>query len=95
MTDNLGENNIYVTCGETILCGFNLIRIYLCWRVLRDWILSVFPKHQTLSGFQRTKIGSSFAIKHIMHRFHLPRRSSSCSDQLPVGMQPSTCPSCG
>ncbi|EKX41294.1 hypothetical protein GUITHDRAFT_142197 [Guillardia theta CCMP2712] len=70
VTDNLGENNIYVTCGETILCGCNLIRIYLCWRVLRDWILSVFPKHQTLSGFQRTKIGSSFAIKHIMHSWY-------------------------
>lgn len=62
--------NIYVLRSETMMASFNMVRLYLIWRVIRDWMVDDLPKRFTLAGFQRLKIGTSFAIKRMLNSWY-------------------------
>lgn len=53
--------------AQTMMASFNMLRLYLLWRVIRDWMVSDLPKRCTLAGFQKLKIGSAFAVKRMLN----------------------------
>ena len=64
---DMGSRNIYVMQSESLMASFNMLRMYLFWRIIRDWMVEDLPKRCTLAGFQRLKIGSAFAVKRMLH----------------------------
>jgi hypothetical protein len=50
-----------------MMASFNMLRMYLLWRVCRDWMVSDLPKRVTIAGFQKIEIGSTFAIKRMLN----------------------------
>jgi hypothetical protein len=64
---DMGSKNIYVMQSETLMASFNMFRLYLLWRVIRNWMVEDLPKRCTLAGFQRFTIGSGFAVKRMLH----------------------------
>jgi hypothetical protein len=67
---DMGSVNIYVMRSETLMASFNMLRLYLIWRVIRDWMVNDLPKRRTLAGFQRLSIGSAFAIKRMLNSWY-------------------------
>lgn len=59
--------NIQAVRSETIMASINMLRLYLFWRVVRDWMVHDLPKRCTLAGFQRLPIGSTFAVKRMLN----------------------------
>lgn len=56
--------------AETIACTCNLARIYLLWRVIREWAVSDLPKRHTVAAFASIRIGSIFAIKRLLNSWY-------------------------
>jgi len=67
---DMGRINVYVMRSETLMASFNMLRLYLFWRVIRDWMVSDLPKRRSLAGFQRLHIGSAFAIKRMLNSWY-------------------------
>ena len=67
---DMGRVNIYVMRSETMMASFNMLRLYLLWRVIRDWMVSDLPKRRSLAGFQKLNIGSAFAIKRMLNSWY-------------------------
>ena len=61
------QGNYQVYEVETVFACLNLLRLYLVWRVVHDYMLSDLPKRETLAGFNHCKLGTSFVIKRMMH----------------------------
>jgi hypothetical protein len=51
-----------------------MLRLYLFWRVVRDWMIHDLPKRCTLAGFQRLRIGSTFAVKRMLNSWLVARK---------------------
>ena len=72
-TFELAINNLdYIVAyrGETIVCLFNTLRVYLVWRILAEWVLSYLPKRHTVSLFASVKLGKTFALKKLLNGWH-------------------------
>ena len=50
-----------------------MLRLYLFWRVVCEWMIHDLPKRCTLAGFQRLHIGSTFAVKRMLNSWSVPR----------------------
>jgi hypothetical protein len=69
VSTDMGKN-IQVLRSETLMASLNMLRVYLFWRVVRDWMVHDLPKRCTLAGFQRLPIGSTFAVKRMLNSWY-------------------------
>ena len=60
------SKNFIVYRGETIFCVYNILRIYLLWRCIRDFIIKAMPKHFTIEAFTQIDIGSFYVLKSLL-----------------------------
>ena len=62
--------NFMVYRIETVFSSLNLLRLYLLGRWFADHMLSDLPKCDTLAGFSRVNLGTSFKIKRMMSSWY-------------------------
>ena len=62
-------SNTVVYHIETLACIFVSFRLYLLWRVVRDYNLSLMPKRHTVARFSGIQMDSSLALKRLLNGF--------------------------
>uniref|UniRef100_A0A7S0UGQ7 Potassium channel domain-containing protein n=2 Tax=Hemiselmis andersenii TaxID=464988 RepID=A0A7S0UGQ7_HEMAN len=63
----VGDINIILYKAEALFSGFELLRCYLTWPVLREWLLSDLPKRDVISRLTGVSFGSLFALKRALN----------------------------
>eukprot|EP00293_Proteomonas_sulcata_P009046 CAMPEP_0184305260 /NCGR_PEP_ID=MMETSP1049-20130417/14575_1 /TAXON_ID=77928 /ORGANISM="Proteomonas sulcata, Strain CCMP704" /LENGTH=569 /DNA_ID=CAMNT_0026617277 /DNA_START=26 /DNA_END=1735 /DNA_ORIENTATION=+ len=62
--------NFLLYRAETVFTFLNTLRLYVLWRVFRDWILSDLPATHSISLISEVHLGSRFAFKRILNGPH-------------------------
>ena len=69
-TFELGSNtmgNYVLYQAETVFCSWNIIRVYLLWRVIADWMVSDIPSKHSIGSFTGVKFDTSFVLKRMLN----------------------------
>lgn len=60
-------HNFTLHRAETLFCTFNSLRLFLLWRVFKDWVLQDLPSQHAIEMFANVRIDSKFALKRVLN----------------------------